>query len=108
MIRRHPADHDHFKAPRVLPYFGAVLCAFLAGPWARDIEQREQYTIGAYLLVIGVVLWIIAYLTTRNSTDKTVDRDLKHARGVAPERRRPSTRKPANRRRRRRARTIER
>jgi hypothetical protein len=22
------------------------------------------------------VLWIIAYLTTRNSTDKTVDRDL--------------------------------
>jgi hypothetical protein len=43
---------------------------------ARDVEQREQYTIGAYLLVIGVVLWIIAYLTTRNSTDKTVDRDL--------------------------------
>jgi amino acid transporter len=76
VIRRHPADHDHFTAPRVLPYFGAVLCAFLAGPWARDVEQREQYTIGAYLLVIGVVLWIIAYLTTRNSTDKTVDRDL--------------------------------
>ena len=59
-----------------MPYLGAVLCAFLAGPWARDAEQREQYTIAAYLLAIGVVLWILAYVTTRNNPDTTVDRDL--------------------------------
>ena len=47
VIRRHPAGHDHFKAPMILPYVGAVLCAFLAGPWARDEVQREQYTIAA-------------------------------------------------------------
>ena len=72
-VKSSPA---RFTPTMVMPYLGAVLCAFLAGPWARDAEQREQYTIAAYLLVIGVVLWIIAYLTTRNSTDKTVDRDL--------------------------------
>ena len=76
VIRRRPSDHEHFRAPTVMPYLGAVLCAFLAGPWARDAEQREQYTIAAYLLAIGVVLWILAYVTTRNNPDTTVDRDL--------------------------------
>ena len=76
VIRRSPSDRKHFKAPMVMPYLGAVLCAFLAGPWARDAEQREQYTIAAYLLAIGVVLWILAYLTTRHNPDTTVDRDL--------------------------------
>ena len=41
VLRRDPVSHNHFIAPSVLPILGAILCAFLAGPWARS-EARDQ------------------------------------------------------------------
>src|SRR5919107_3561741 len=32
VLRRDPVDHDHFKAPTVIPVIGAVACAYLASP----------------------------------------------------------------------------
>lgn len=40
---------------------GAIACAFLPGPWARNAAQREQYEIAGYLMIVGVVLWGITW-----------------------------------------------
>ena len=79
VIRRRPADqeHPHFTAPTVLPYVGAVTCAFLAGPWARSDEQQEQYVIAGFLLAAGIVLWALTWLTNRGiRAKKTGFRDI--------------------------------
>jgi basic amino acid/polyamine antiporter, APA family len=68
--RRPPVRHVHFKAPIVLPYLGAVACLYLAGPWARTEEQRQQYVIAVYLLGIGIVLWLITYFWNRTVRHK--------------------------------------
>jgi amino acid transporter len=80
VIRRRPygdaESREHFRAPRILPWIGAISCAFLAGPWARSSEQYEQYRIALILLAVGIVLWVIAWFTTRGQGDRTIDRDL--------------------------------
>ena len=84
VIRRRPADkeHAHFTAPTVLPYVGAVTCAFLAGPWARSDEQQEQYVIAGFLLAAGLVLWLLTWLTNRGiRAKKTGFRDIDHLDG---------------------------
>ncbi|MFC7362905.1 APC family permease [Nocardioides astragali] len=81
VIRRRPGseDHPHFTAPTLLPYLGAVTCAFLAGPWARSDEQQEQYVIAGFLLLAGVVLWALTWLTNRGiRAKKTGFRDIEH------------------------------
>ena len=77
VIRRRPADHDHFKAPTFLPYVGAITCAFLAGPWARSEDQQGQYVIAGGLLVVGLVLWLCTWLWNRGvRAKKTGFRDV--------------------------------
>ena len=81
VIRRRPTDekHPHFTAPTVLPYLGALSCAFLAGPWARSDEQQEQYVIAGFLLVAGIVLWALTWFTNRGiRAKKTGFRDIEH------------------------------
>ncbi len=81
VIRRRPTDdkHPHFTAPTVLPYVGAITCAFLAGPWARSEEQQEQYVIAGFLLAAGLVLWLLTWLTNRGiRAKKTGFRDIDH------------------------------
>ncbi len=81
VIRRRPTDqeHQHFTAPTVLPYIGAITCAFLAGPWARSDDQQEQYVIAGFLLVAGIVLWALTWLTNRGvRAKKTGFRDIDH------------------------------
>jgi APA family basic amino acid/polyamine antiporter len=81
VIRRRPdsRDHQHFTAPTLLPYLGAVTCAFLAGPWARSDEQQEQYVIAGFLLLAGVVLWALTWMTNRGvRAKKTGFRDIDH------------------------------
>lgn len=81
VIRRRPADelHRHFTAPAALPYLGAVTCAFLAGPWARSDEQQEQYVIAGFLLIAGIALWALTWLTNRGvRAKKTGFRDIEH------------------------------
>jgi amino acid transporter len=66
-------DHDHhgtFRAPTWLPVVGALACAFLIGPWAREREAWVQYEIAAYLLAIGVGLWLLTWLTNRGVRSK--------------------------------------
>lgn len=65
ILRKSPVDHEHFKAPKYLPWLGLVTCAFLVGPWAR-LEDLIQYQIALALISIGVVLWAVTWLWNRS------------------------------------------
>jgi len=65
VLRRDRVEGHHFTAPTPLPIMGAVLCAFMAGPWARDEAQLQQYKIAGWLLAVGVVLWLITWFLNR-------------------------------------------
>jgi amino acid transporter len=62
VLRRTPVDREHFRAPKILPYFGAITCAFLVGPWAQD---PSEYQIAGALIAIGIVLWAITWAWNR-------------------------------------------
>ena len=66
--RAHHVDHDHFKAPTVIPVLGAITCAFLVGPWTD--RDTVQYQIGGGLLLLGVVLWLLTWLWNRGARGK--------------------------------------
>ena len=59
ILRRDPARPGGFRAPVVVPVLGAVLCAYLLGPWARLEADLIQYRIAAGLLGLGIVLWAV-------------------------------------------------
>jgi amino acid transporter len=60
VLRRDPSRG--FRAPTVVPVLGALLCAYLLGPWARLEADMIQYKIAAGLLGIGVLLWLLTRL----------------------------------------------
>ena len=77
VLRKQPVDHDHFRAPTILPVIGALSCAFLAGPWAR--ADQAQYRIAGLMMAVGVVLWVLTWLTNRGvRAKKTGFRDIEH------------------------------
>jgi APA family basic amino acid/polyamine antiporter len=63
VLRRDRVEHKHFRAPTVIPVIGAVACAFLASPLSG--RAAADYRVAGVLLVIGVVLWVITYLSNR-------------------------------------------
>jgi APA family basic amino acid/polyamine antiporter len=77
VVRRRSDKTPSFRAPTVIPVLGAITSAFLVGPWARDPEDYIQYRIALVLLVIGVVLWVLTWLTNRGArAKKTGFRDV--------------------------------
>jgi amino acid transporter len=64
VLRKNTVDHEHFRAPTILPVLGAVCCAFLVGPWTG--RPSVQYVIAGVLLAIGVVLWFITVMVMRS------------------------------------------
>ena len=82
VLRRDTSVERRFKAPTAIPVIGAVTCAFLAGPWARDPEDWVQYRIAGGLLAVGVVLWALTWMTNRGvRAKKTGFRDPDHIDG---------------------------
>ena len=82
VVRRRSDTTPSFRAPSWSPLLGAVTSAFLVGPWARDPEDWIQYRIALVMLVIGVVLWAITWLTNRGArAKKTGFRDVDHLGG---------------------------
>ncbi|MEV6302824.1 APC family permease [Actinoplanes sp. NPDC051861] len=63
VLRRDPVDHQHFRAPTVIPVIGALACAFLASPLSG--RATADYRVAGVLLLIGVVLWAITYAANR-------------------------------------------
>lgn len=71
VLRRDPGEQGAFRAPTWAPAVGAVACLFLAGPWAREREAWVQYQVAAAMLGVGLVLWVLTWLTRRRTTDRT-------------------------------------
>jgi APA family basic amino acid/polyamine antiporter len=79
VLRRDTRTKTVFRAPTAIPVIGAIACAFLVGPWARDPEDWIQYEIAAGLLAVGIVLWALTWMTNRGiRAKKTGFRDPEH------------------------------
>jgi APA family basic amino acid/polyamine antiporter len=79
ILRRDPSPERAFRAPTWVPLVGALACLYLAGPWARDSEDWVQYKIAAGMLALGIVLWVLTWLTNRGVRAKrTGFRDIEH------------------------------
>ena len=63
VLRRDPAEHQHFRAPTALPIIGAICCAYLVTPLTG--RNPQQYTIAGLLLAVGIVLWLITFFINR-------------------------------------------
>ena len=63
VLRRSGVAHEHFTAPTALPVLGALSCAFLVGPWTD--RDTVQYQIAGLMIALGVVLWVLTWLTNR-------------------------------------------
>src|SRR6478736_5999446 len=63
VLRKDPIDREDFVTPTVLPFIGATVCFYFTLP----VTGREpiQYTIAAWLLGLGVVLWALTWLANR-------------------------------------------
>ena len=59
VLRRKPVEHRHFRAPTIVPILGALVSAFLVGPWSG--RDPQEYQIAAILLGVGVILWAVTY-----------------------------------------------
>jgi amino acid transporter len=63
VLRRDNVDHDHFRAPTLLPVIGALACAYLVTPLSG--RDSEQYKVAGILLVVGAVLWGITRVANK-------------------------------------------
>ncbi|CAM3171704.1 APC family permease [Stackebrandtia soli] len=72
VLRKDTVEHAHFKAPTIIPIIGALISAFLVGPWSG--RDPLQYQIAGILLAVGVVLWAVTYFGQKMTADReTVD-----------------------------------
>ncbi|MBC9732128.1 APC family permease [Nocardioides marmotae] len=79
VLRRDRDTEPVFRAPRWAPWVGAVASAFLVGPWARNEDDYVQYSIAGVLILIGVVLWVLTWMTNRGiRAKKTGFREIEH------------------------------
>ena len=63
VLRKDVKDRPHFVAPTLLPVLGALLCAFFVTPFTG--RDTVQYEIAGWLLLLGVVLWVITWFANR-------------------------------------------
>ncbi|AXX27859.1 Amino acid permease-associated region [Actinosynnema pretiosum subsp. pretiosum] len=61
VLRKDRADHEHFRAPTIVPVLGALTCAYLASPLSG--RPSADYLVALYLLLAGLVLWLINRVT---------------------------------------------
>jgi amino acid transporter len=77
LVLRRDGRESLFRSPGPTPAIAAVATAFLIGPWVD--REGIVYEIAAVLLVIGVALWAITWLTNRGvRAKKTGFRDIEH------------------------------
>ena len=60
VLRRDRVGTEHFRAGRVLPAVGAVMCLYLVLPWSSG-RPGAQYELAGVLLLVGVALWAVTW-----------------------------------------------
>ncbi|MEO6606619.1 MAG: APC family permease [Aeromicrobium sp.] len=63
--KRHDKVKTFFTSPGPLPYFGAVLCLFLVGPWVD--RDAIVYKIAGVMMLIGVALWVLTFAINKTT-----------------------------------------
>jgi basic amino acid/polyamine antiporter, APA family len=77
LVLRRDGREGFFRSPGITPVVAALLCAFLIGPWVD--RDAIVYEIAGGLLVIGVALWVLTWMTNRGIRAKrTGFRDIDH------------------------------
>jgi amino acid transporter len=77
LILRRDGSSGMFRSPGITPAIAALLCAFLVGPWTD--RDGLIYQIAGILMLIGVGLWALTWLTNRGiRAQKTGFRDIDH------------------------------
>jgi APA family basic amino acid/polyamine antiporter len=77
LVLRRDGRESMFRSPGITPLIAALACLFLIGPWVD--RDGIVYQIAAGLLLIGVVLWLLTWLTNRGvRSKKTGFRDIEH------------------------------
>jgi uncharacterized membrane protein len=57
VLRRHPVDHDHYRAPTWIPVLGALACLVLILPITG--RAAAVYARAGVLIAIGIALWFV-------------------------------------------------
>ena len=79
VLRRDDPHRDAFRAPTWAPVLGALFCAYLAGPWARNDDQMIQYRIAGVMIAVGIVLWAVTWFVNRRIRhQETGFKDVEH------------------------------
>ncbi len=77
LVLRRDGRDSIFRSPGMTPLIAAAACLFLIGPWVD--RDAIVYQIAAGLLVIGVALWAVTWVTNRGvRAKKTGFRDIDH------------------------------
>jgi hypothetical protein len=63
VLRRDVPDRKYFRAPTVLPIIGMITCLYLVTPLTG--RSSTQYVVAGWLLVVGVVLFLVTVLINR-------------------------------------------
>jgi amino acid transporter len=61
--RRGEGAKTFFTSPGPLPWFGAALCLYLAGPWVD--RDPIVYEIAGGLMAVGVILWVVTFAVNK-------------------------------------------
>lgn len=65
VLRRKRVEHQHFRTPTWVPWLGAATCLFLVTPLTG--RDPVQYRVAGWLLLLGIVMWLITLATHRKS-----------------------------------------
>jgi APA family basic amino acid/polyamine antiporter len=65
VLRRDRIEHQHFRTPGIFPVLGILVCLALLTQ-----QERATFLRAGALLLIGLVLWGVNYLTKRLLDDR--------------------------------------
>jgi hypothetical protein len=63
VLRRDPVDHDHFRAPSILPVIGVAISIALLTQIEAEIFARA-----GLILLLGLAIWALNWLAVRRET----------------------------------------
>lgn len=75
VLRKNTVEHEHYKAPTVFPVLAVICCVALIFPQISG-RAAEQYAVAGVLLGVGILLWLINWVTHgRRTPDFDADFD---------------------------------
>ena len=74
VLRRERVEHDHFRAPTVMPIAGAIVCVVLIAD-----NEAATFLRAGLLLALGAALWLLNRPAVRPSGSASRSRDRRRS-----------------------------